>query len=176
MLADVALSVAAALVARSVPIEVLYGKERFTQELQTRAKVVFEESNDAFDAPRTAGANPRRVFDRTCEATAKVAASYSGVGPTVADHRRLVRRYVEQVLVALREVKLADHTLIEPSRGRFLPSDSDAEYGAQYELTFTYHEPVIDSPWPSAADDPPGFAFTDSIIINGVPYVACTMV
>lgn len=141
-----------------VPGEVIFGHEGFDRVIpQTpRVQVLYDEdAGDTFVPPGVVrGAPPPAVswWKRTgCVALIQGASDADGAAED--DHKAVVELLVDYFLVAAQAIAHNNRNLVQDVKGRFVPFDAgldgtpgQAEFGARYELHFSFLRAVLEPP------------------------------
>jgi hypothetical protein len=160
MLSAICNELRAALQARGVPYDVVYGPERMAQSSLARTHIVLERDRtlgDAYLPPTTHTRNPRLDHVRRIGAVLTVYARSGEPGATIADHERLADHIVDQALVALRGIVAARRTLWDVTGARLLSAGESADRaleawaGVVYEVKLAIDRGVADTPFDGAA-------------------------
>lgn len=139
---------------RGCPVAVIDGPEATGTATFGRERIVIEESgNDDYVPPFSQQRNPVRKMVCHIAAKATIYAQSTKAGALDFEHRRRARLILDQVLVALSEIKSArkGKGCFIPEGGRFIvPADlenSERRGGAVYELEFKFERAVEERTW-----------------------------
>lgn len=128
-----------------------------------RNVVVIEETGDTYAPPRSQSRNAKRYFDCITGAKLTIFAKSAKSGALEFEHRRVARRVVDLLLVALRTIRAERNSgAITIGAGSFVTiadlAASEVLGGAVYELPFTIERGVLDTTYTGAAADEFTFA------------------
>ncbi len=173
MIHEVAVEIATKIKARSCPIPVIDGPEPTGTATFGRERIVIEESeSDNYAPPYSQQRNPSRRMVCEIGAKATIYGQSTKAGALYFEHRRRARLILDQVLVALSEIKSVrkGRGSFTPTGGRWVfPPDlekSERPGGAIYELSFTFERAIEERTW--AGDKRPEGTLT-AIAMTGNP-------
>lgn len=151
----------AKLLAKGCPFKVV-DREAFKPAAH-RNVVVIDETGDTYVSPRSQSRNAKRYFDCLTGASLTVFAKSSKPGALEFEHRRVARKVVDLLLVALRTIRAERNSGgLTIGAGQFVPIEdlatSEVIGGAVYVLPFTFERGVLDVTYAGAAADEFTFA------------------
>jgi hypothetical protein len=150
MIATICASLAAALKAKGVPFDVVYGPPPIPASVgATRIYVARDyEANEQMQPPRGRFANARMYAVRGVPAVVHIFAKATMDGARRADHERLADQIADEVQVELHKIIRAIPTIYAFTRAGLVADDTtDGWAGVVYEVRFTADRGVRDVSW-----------------------------
>lgn len=163
MIHEVTLLLKAALTAKGVPYEVVYGPTATPPKVgATRIQILRDyDAGDQVLGPRSQHVNPRQFSVRAMGAMARIHATSTLAGAQRHNHEALADAIVDQLQIELYRIARDNKTLIRFVRAG-LASDQTADgwAGVVYELRFQIDRGVRDTKWTGKAAPEGSFAGT----------------
>ncbi len=144
----------AALKAKGVPVECIYGPTQVPMKVgASRLQMLRDyEAGDRVVEPYTQRANPRQVAVRMMGAKILVFAHSALDGAARHNHERLAEQIVDMAHVCMHDIVLGALTLWRITKAGFLPdATTDGWAGVVYELRFQIDRGVADLTWAGEA-------------------------
>ena len=144
----------AALKAKGVPFEILYGPPQVPLKVGDTRIEFFRDyaTGDSLDAPRGVHRNPRMVRRRLVAVCVRIFARSTLTGARRHDHEDLADQLADMVTVALHDIAREQRIPLQIQRGGFAQDETtDGWAGVVYELRFKVERGVFDVTFKGAA-------------------------
>lgn len=168
------LTIRAALKAKGVPFECVYGPTQVPPNVGA-SRIQFLRDYDAGDAPappRARVPNPRMIAVRATSGIVRIHAQSTIAGAQRHDHEDLADRIVDQVHVELHKAVAAAKTLYRVTRLSLVSDDStDGWAGVVYEIHFQVDRGVYDRTWTGEAMHEAAPTIVTTLTADGPPAV-----
>jgi hypothetical protein len=142
------------LLAKGCPFKVVDRESTKTAVTWRNNVIVIEETKDSYEPPTSQSRNPKRYYDGRIGAKLTIYAQSTRPGAPEFEHRRIARRVVDLILVALRTIRGEQRTGIGIGAGQFVTIEdlagSERHGGAVYELEIVVDRGVADRTWEGA--------------------------